>query len=154
MTESYPAALPQSWVEILQSEGYRITQARKAVIDIIATSQYVISPLNAYEKARKIYPKLGLVTVYRTLDKLEELGLIQRVHQPSGCHGFVQAFTGHQHLLICERCGKVEFFSGDEKSINSLIHNVEQHSGYHINEHWLQLFGICEQCRKSEKDGA
>ncbi len=55
---------------------------------------------------------MGLVTVYRTVEKLEELGLVQRVHQPSGCQSFIAAAVGHQHLLICQSCGKVVFFDG------------------------------------------
>jgi len=141
---------PQDWLNLLQDEGYRITKSRKAVIEVIATSHYVISPMDVFEQARQTYPNLGLVTVYRTFDKLTELGLIQRVHQPSGCHGFVPAFTGHQHLLICERCGLVRFFSGDEEGIKPLLDSVEAQSGFHINNHWLQLFGLCKACQQAE----
>ena len=99
-----------------------------------------------FEQAKRRCPGLGLVTVYRTVEKLEELGLIQRVHQPSGCHAFVAASTGHQHLLICEACGRVSFFSGD--TLEGLIDEVGVRSGFHIQEHWLQLFGVCEDCQK------
>ncbi len=64
--------------------------------------------------ARKKYPAIGLVSVYRTLEKLEELHLIQRVHQPSGCQAFISACHGHQHLLLCQNCGQVTFFEGDD----------------------------------------
>lgn len=141
---------PQDWLYLLQDEGYRITKSRKAVIEVVANSHYVISPLDVFEQARQEYPGLGLVTVYRTMDKLTELGLIQRVHQPSGCRGFVPAFTGHQHLLICERCGKVEFFNGDEEGIKPLLASVEAQSGYQIKSHWLQFFGLCKNCQQAE----
>lgn len=97
--------------------------------------------------ARKRYPRLGLVTVYRTIEKLEELGLLQRVHQPSGCQGFVAAFSGHQHLLICHGCGRVEYFQGELEQMTNLMSVVEIQSGYQIQEHWLQLFGTCDRCR-------
>ena len=143
--------IAEGWKTCLIENGYRLTSSRKAVIEIIASSNHVLSPLEVYEKARTLNPKLGLVTVYRTIDKLEELGLLQRVHQPSGCHGFVAGFTGHQHLLICRDCGLVEFFGGDEEKLVPLMADVESRSGYRIENHWLQLFGVCYNCQRLEK---
>jgi Fe2+ or Zn2+ uptake regulation protein len=138
-----------NWLECLQANGYRQTAPRQAVVEIIAASQRVLSPLEVYEIARAGYPKLGLVTVYRTIERLEELGLLQRVHQPSGCQGFIAASSGHQHLLICQGCGLVEFFSSDQEKIESLMTDVAEKSGYSIQEHWLQLFGVCTNCQKT-----
>jgi Fe2+ or Zn2+ uptake regulation protein len=135
------------WLERLQANGYRLTDPRRAVVEIIASSQRVLSPYEVYELARQRYPKIGLVTVYRTVEKLEQLDLIQRVHQPSGCQAFVAAFSGHQHLLICESCGRVEFFSGEGEKMDSLMDAVGQESGYRIRHHWLQLFGRCDWCQ-------
>ncbi|MEW5867903.1 MAG: Fur family transcriptional regulator [Chloroflexota bacterium] len=137
------------WLDCLQSNGYRLTAPRQAVVDIVASSQRVLTPLEVYELARARYPRLGLVTVYRTMEKLEELGLLQRVHQPSGCQGFIAAFTGHQHLLICQACGMVEFFDGSHDKIDAMMEDVAQKSGYHIQDHWLQFFGLCRGCRGS-----
>ena len=97
--------------------------------------------------ARKKYRALGLVTVYRTLEKLEELHLIQRVHQPTGCQAFISACQGHQHLLLCQNCGQIAFFEGDD--VEPLIKSVAKKTGYEIREHWLQLFGLCANCRSN-----
>jgi Fe2+ or Zn2+ uptake regulation protein len=88
---------------------------------------------------------LGLVSVYRTLEKLEELRLVQRVHQPQGCQAFIAAGEGHQHFLLCQRCGRVTFFEGDD--LEKLIGKISNKTGYQIREHWLQLFGLCENCK-------
>jgi Fe2+ or Zn2+ uptake regulation protein len=151
MPKSDKYDIAREWIATLIENGYRITASRKAVIEIIASSNHVLSPLEVYEKARTLNPKLGLVTVYRTIDKLEELGLLQRVHQPSGCHGFVAGFAGHQHLLICRHCGLVEFFGGDEEMLGSLMADVENRSGYRIEDHWLQLFGVCNNCQQESE---
>ena len=134
------------WLERLQTNGYRLTAPRQAVVEIIANSEHVLSPLDVFEKARTYYPKLGLVTVYRTVEKLEELGLIQRVHQPSGCHAFIGGFSGHEHLVICEQCGRAAYFQGDK--IDALMASVESESGFKVHDHWLQMFGVCDRCRK------
>jgi Fur family transcriptional regulator, ferric uptake regulator len=133
------------WLKCLQENGYRLTAPRQTVVEIIASSQHILSPLDVYEKARSSYPKIGLVTVYRTVEKLEELNLIQRVHQPSGCHAFIAGFSGHEHLLICEKCGRAVYFEGDK--IDALMANVENESGFKVHDHWFQLFGVCSDCQ-------
>jgi len=109
------------------------------------------NPFDVYEIAHQRYPRLGLVTVYRTLEKLEELHLIQRVHQPGGCQAFIAAFSGHQHLLICLKCGRVEFFEANESGIEELISQISLNSGYQVEDHWLQLFGVCQKCQSSRE---
>ncbi len=129
----------------LQENGYRLTGARRAVVEIIAASDHALSPVEVYDAARDQYPALGLVTVYRTIEKLEVLGLIQRVHQPKGCQAFITAGKGHQHLLLCSKCGRTVHFDGDE--LDQFIKSVAKKTGYQITEHWLQLFGLCENCK-------
>lgn len=111
----------------------------------VAGAERALTPIEVYDIARQQNPALGLVTVYRTLEKLEELHLIQRVHQPQGCQAFIAASQAHQHLLLCEGCGQVKFFEGDD--LDSLITAIEEKTGYQIREHWLQLFGLCNNCR-------
>jgi Fe2+ or Zn2+ uptake regulation protein len=137
----------EPWLTQLHKNGYRLTDARRAVVEIVEQSPHALTPVEVYDQARKKYRALGLVTVYRTLEKLEALRLIQRVHQPQGCQAFVSAGHGHQHLLLCQNCGRVEFFDGDD--LDALTKSIAQKTGYQINEHWLQLFGLCADCRKN-----
>jgi Fe2+ or Zn2+ uptake regulation protein len=133
------------WLEVLQSSGCRLTGPRYIVAEILAQSARALTPQEVYEQAHQHYPTLGLVSVYRTVEKLEALGLIQRVHQPDKCQAYIAAFSGHEHLLVCSTCGLVEFFKGDD--LAPLVRRVEMESGYLVEEHWLQLFGQCKQCR-------
>lgn len=137
----------RSWLTQLRSNGYRLTNARKAVVDTVARTQSALNPLEVYEQARTSYPGLGLVTVYRTLEKLEELGLIQRVHQPGGCNAYLPHADGHQHLIICKQCGKAEYFEG--KNLEAFFERVAGEHGFTVTEHWLQLFGLCSECSKN-----
>jgi Fur family transcriptional regulator, ferric uptake regulator len=134
------------WLEKLQENGYRLTGSRRTVVETVASSSRALTPMEVFDLARTQHTGLGLVTVYRTLEKLEELGLIQRVHQPQGCQAFISAFTGHQHLILCSACGRVEFFDGD--NLDSFIHGIGKQTGYQVQDHWLQLFGLCEECKK------
>lgn len=138
--------LIETWLEQLQASGYRITEPRRAIVELMATTTHALSPIEVYDNGRRDYPRLGLVTVYRTLERLEELGLVQRVHMPDGCHRYLRASQGHQHLLLCTRCGQVEMFDGDD--LNALTTRVEQTTGYRVEDHWLQLFGLCPRCNR------
>jgi Fur family transcriptional regulator, ferric uptake regulator len=133
------------WLEQLHEHGYRVTAARRAVVETVEKSTRALTPIEVYDLARKRYRALGLVTVYRTLEKLEELRIIQRVHQPMGCQAFISAGSGHQHLLLCQNCGQVTFFEGDD--LDTLTKAIARKTGYQINEHWLQFFGLCANCR-------
>jgi len=133
------------WIKMLQNSGYRNTEARSTIVDVIIETSRALEPLEIFEIGRKKQAKLGLVTVYRTLERLEELGLVQRVHQPGGCNMYLRAAQGHQHLLICTSCGKAEFFQGDDMS--KFISSIADNSGFKISEHWLQLFGQCVNCQ-------
>jgi Fe2+ or Zn2+ uptake regulation protein len=135
----------QTWLEKLQRSGYRLTESRRVVVDVIAGSPRALTPLKVYDIARSSHSGIGLVTVYRTLEKLEELGLIQRVHQPQGCQAFIAAFQGHQHLILCTRCGRVQFFGGD--NLEPLFDTIGGETGYEIHDHWLQVFGLCADCQ-------
>jgi Fe2+ or Zn2+ uptake regulation protein len=137
--------LASEWLDQLQASGYRVTGPRRAIVELMAESQRALGPIDVYDMGRADYPGLGLVTVYRTLEKLEELGLVQRVHLPDGCHRYLRATQGHQHLLLCTVCGLVEYFSGDD--LNPLTGRVASDTGFSVKEHWLQLFGQCPACR-------
>lgn len=135
----------EHWLRSLQSNGYRLTSSRRAVVDVLAAAEHSLTAADLYKVARSHHKRLGLVSVYRTLEKLEELGLVQRVHRPDGCHAYISALDGHQHLLLCESCGRVEVFRGDD--LKEFSRRLEGESGFEIHEHWLQFFGLCSSCR-------
>lgn len=137
--------IAEFWLAQLKENGYRLTEARRAVVDVIQKSNYALTPVQVFDTARKKYAALGLVTVYRTLEKLEELHLIQRVHQPEGCQAFIAAGHGHEHLLLCQNCGQIAFFEGDD--LDALIATISKKTGYQVRDHWLQLFGLCQACK-------
>lgn len=136
----------ETWLEQLQAGGCRITTPRRAIVNTMANSSHALEAIEIFDLSREDHPRLGLVTVYRTLDMLEQLGLVQRVHQPDGCHLYLRAPEGHEHILLCRSCRRTDYFSGDD--LSGLIEETSQNSGYEIEEHWLQLFGLCASCQQ------
>jgi Fe2+ or Zn2+ uptake regulation protein len=139
--------IEKSWFTQLQMNGYRLTKARKAVVETMAKTESALNPLEVFEQAKIICPGLGLVSVYRALEKLEELNMIQRVHQPNGCNYYLPHADGHQHLIICKSCGKAVYFDGKE-NLDDFFGQVGRELGFTVSEHWLQLFGLCADCDK------
>ncbi|KAF0110054.1 MAG: Fur family transcriptional regulator ferric uptake regulator [Chloroflexi bacterium] len=139
--------MPESeqWLELLEEKGCRITEPRRTIVDLMVHSDNALSPIDLFDKARASFPKMGLVTVYRTLEILNQLGLVERVHQKGGCHMYLRAANGHEHIMLCTRCGQAAYFHGDD--LGALIHKINSESGFLIQEHWLQLHGLCKNCQ-------
>ncbi len=138
----------QRWENELSQSGYRITRPRQVILDIIAVSSRPITPMEIFDQARTVMPNIGLVTVYRTVEKLEELKLIDRVHHLGQCQTVFRGTHGHQHLLVCTRCGSSAYFEG-LKAEDQFSEIGKQH-GYQVTGHWLQLSGLCSECQKKE----
>jgi Fe2+ or Zn2+ uptake regulation protein len=134
------------WEQCLASAGCRITSSRRAVMHALMQADGPLSPQEVLEQAQAVHQQLGLVTVYRTLNLLSELHLVHRAHREDGCHGYMLTSPGHRHALICEVCGRAVEFAGED-DINALIERVEVGTGYRVDGHLLQLFGLCPDCQ-------
>ena len=104
------------WENQLSQSGCRITRQRRVILDILAASSRPVTPMEIFDQARAVMPNIGLVTVYRTVEKLEELKLIDRVHHLGQCQTVFRGTYGHQHLLVCTRCGHVSWFLNEAES--------------------------------------
>ncbi len=138
-------------IETLRANGYKITKARYAVIHVLTRNRKKLTAQEILRQGRSEDPKLGIVTVYRTLELLSELGVAKRLHGDSGCHSYALSEPGeHRHYLICKGCGAVMEFDGYEE-MSVLLKKLEEKTGFQITDHWLQAFGYCPQCRSKLK---
>src|SRR6476659_8504804 len=128
----------------LREHRRKLTRPRQAVLEIIAAAEHHLTPAEIHKRARKKYPHLGLVTVYRTLELLTGLGYVQRVHFNNGCHSYVAAAQGHAHHLVCSNCGKAEEFENCD--LEPLIARLQRKTGFQIQIHMLELMGRCPEC--------
>ena len=131
----------------LRQAGYRLTRPRLAVLQVLRENDEGLDPQEVHHKGKAICPSLGLVTVYRTLDLLAELGLVRRVHSEERCHRFASA--GHnRHHLVCQSCHRVIEFPCD--GLEDLIESVRQRTGYTITGHLVELSGLCPTCQTTQ----
>jgi Fur family transcriptional regulator, ferric uptake regulator len=129
----------------LRDGHHKLTKPRRAVLDIISKSERHLTPAEVFEKARAHYPHIGLTTVYRTLDLLVELGAIQRIHLPEGCHSYASAARAHGHHLVCTGCGRAESFA--DCDLDPLMQSLRTRTGFAIDVHMLELMGLCPDCQ-------
>ncbi len=137
----------ENWEYILAEAGHRITAPRQAVMEVLAQSEVPLSPQEILERGQMHHARLGLVTVYRTLELFEQFGMACRVHLAEGCHGYVLRQPGHRHILLCQECGQSVEFPGQD-DLDALVDRVAARTGYRIVDHWLQLFGVCPACQR------
>jgi Fe2+ or Zn2+ uptake regulation protein len=130
----------------LRGRGYRLTRSRHAVVRTLVQSDGWLRPETIHKRAKRLAPKLGLVTVYRTLQLLTELDIVRRVHAHDGCHGYALAEYHHGHHLVCKRCQHVIEFPGTE-DLQPLIDQLENTTGFVIEDHVLELTGLCSECQ-------
>ncbi len=133
----------------LSEQGYKLTRQRKAVVEVVTQAHTRLSAADVFTQAQRACPDLGLTTVYRTLEILEQMGVIRRVHLDDGCEGFAPASAGHGHHLICSRCQEtIEF---EDCNMSSLLKRVSEQTGFTIEQHWLELVGLCPKCQKKNR---
>ena len=133
--------------EKLNHKGLRLTRPRRIVLSILEDANVPLSPQIIHQRSQDADEEIGLVSVYRTLDLLTELGFVRRVHGNGGCQGYVCASPGHTHHLICQKCEKVIEFSGTG-DLEALIRKIEKQTGFKVHGHLLQLHGLCPNCQK------
>ncbi len=135
------------WEARLSASGRRLTAARRAILQVLSESTIPLSPLEICRQGQARYAPLGLATVYRTLSLLEKEALVRRVYQENGACGYLPASPGHRHVILCRSCGRVAEFPGNE-DWEGLAALVQQTTGYRVEDHLLQLVGLCPNCRQ------
>ena len=134
----------------LEEAGYSDTRSRRAVVSAIAETTTEVTPWELLERGRAHHASLGIVTVYRTLEILLRLGLIRKLHSDASCHTYLPATYDHGHAVICSRCQRATEFEGCD--IGGMLAFVERQTGYSVQEHWLELFGLCPACRQEAQN--
>jgi Fur family ferric uptake transcriptional regulator len=142
----------ESIIHRLSEAGYRITQPRRAVIRVLLEDEGHLSPLEVHERARAYCPTVGLVTVYRSLDLLTEMGFARRIHTDDRCHGYTSTSLGHCHHLVCRHCGATVEFEGCD--LSAFLGRVSQETGYTVEDHLLELVGLCSACQELVPTGS
>jgi Fur family ferric uptake transcriptional regulator len=131
----------------LRDASGRSGGARRRVVEVLGQQDCCLSAQEIHDAVRAQGRRVGIASVYRALEGMDELGLVQRVDLGDGVARFEPAHSGgdHHHHLVCDDCGKVEPF--EDASLESAIERVAEGRGYSVAAHDVVLRGACEDCR-------
>ena len=140
-----------SWADLanrsLAGAGHRSGGARAAVVDLLARQDCCLSAQEIFDELRAQDRRVGIASVYRALDLLHALGLIQRLDVGGAAARFEPALQGedHHHHIVCERCGEVTTFEDDalEHALEAIVRRLP----HAVSGHDVTLRGACPDCR-------
>ena len=135
----------------LQQRQHKLTTQRQTVLDVFLNHPGEhLSAEDVYGILRGKPLDIGLATVYRSLELLAELGILQKMEFGDGCSRYELGSASPQehqhHHLICLKCGKVIEFSDD--LLEELEKNVAEKCSFEIIDHQVKFFGYCKECQK------
>lgn len=138
---------PEEALGRLRATGLRHGGARQAVVDHLGKQDCCLSAQEIFDGIRAGGGTVGIASVYRVLDQLADLHLVQRVDIGDGVARFEPAHPDgeHHHHLVCDDCGKVEAFS--DPSLERTLERVAGTRGYEMDAHEVVLHGACGDCR-------
>jgi Fur family transcriptional regulator, ferric uptake regulator len=146
MSSATDTAWAEHALEALQGAGYRRGGARTAVVEALARHDCAVTALELDDELRRDKPGVGRASVYRALEQLEQLGLVQRLEVARGVAGYerVEPSGHHHHHAICRRCGRMVPF--EDSRLEQAIDRVSDRVRFEVTDHDVVLRGLCDHC--------
>ena len=147
-----PVLDSSSTADRLAAAGERVTRQRLLVADALASAGRQVTAQGLYERLRRLDPRIGRATVFRTLEALVAAGVARRLEQDGHVYGYVACRPEHHHHLACDRCGRVEEIG--EGYITPVAERLAAEHGFQIDDARLDFYGLCARCAAEVRPGA
>jgi Fur family ferric uptake transcriptional regulator len=134
-----------TFLDALDRSDYRLTEPRRAVAQLVADQTGYFSAADLLREARTTRVRVGRATIFRTLDILVDIDRVERIDLPSGEHAYVACDPAHHHHVICSRCGRS--LDIDDAGLRKVVGQIARRTGFRIDDHRLELFGLCPDCQ-------
>jgi Fur family ferric uptake transcriptional regulator len=133
-------------LQTLQEAGFRAGGARRAVVELLGEQDCALSALEIEQKLSSRDHAVGRASVYRALEQLEGLHLVQRLEMGTGTASYERSSPSgeHHHHLVCERCGAVIPF--EDAQLERAIARVSRSASFDVSDHDVTLHGRCQRC--------
>lgn len=142
--------------EQLHSASYKLTPQREVTVRVLLENEEDhLSAEDVYFLVKEKYPEIGLATVYRTLELLTELKIVDKINFGDGVSRYdlrKEGATHFHHHLVCIECGSVDEIQED--LLEDVEEIVERNWNFKIKDHRLTFHGICHRCYKEESQDA
>ena len=131
--------------ETLRAKGYRITPQRQLVLDAVTELGHA-TPEEAYGWVKERSSAVNISTIYRTLELLEELGLVNHTHLSHGSPTYHAAGEDQHVHLVCRGCGSIS--EVDPTVMLPVTDRLLAERGFRVDVGHVSLFGVCEDCKE------
>ena len=134
--------------------GLRMTASRDAILNVLSTMKEHVSAEDVYLAAHKLNSRIGLTTVYRTLELLCQMGMVYKTEFGDGRSRYelseIAGGREHHHHIVCTKCGKIinydDFSEKEVQVVCDLQKELEKKYKVKIRNHSVQYYGECEKC--------
>lgn len=140
--------MTQAWSEQLRARGYRVTPQRQLVLAAVTKLEHA-TPEEIWADVQRTASGVNISTIYRTLELLEQLGLITHTHLGHGAPRYHLAAEEEHVHLVCSECGTVTQVSPD--AVSALVSSLTQEHDFETDVGHLTVFGRCADCRRAQK---
>ncbi len=128
----------------LRAAGQRPTPQRLLILEAMGTTTGHLTADEIYQRVQERYPNINLSTVYRTLDALQDLGIVMETNLGEGRREFELCEHGQHHHLVCKECGAVEVI--DDDAFAPVRAYSLQRYGFQADVEHVAIFGLCRAC--------
>lgn len=135
----------QPLVAALDRAGYRLTEPRRAVAELIVQRDGHFTAADLIDEARDRRLGIGRATIFRALDLFADLNVLERLDLPTGEHAYVPCEPAHHHHVVCSRCGRTT--EAQDHGLQGVVDDIARRTGFAIESHRLELYGVCPACR-------
>lgn len=136
-------------IEKLKTADIRITPQRYAILEYLIESHTHPTADDIYKELESRFPNMSVATVYNNLRLFTEIGFVVEMAYGDSSSRFDFATEKHYHA-ICEKCKKV--VDVNYPGLGDVEAATEKLTGFKINDHRLEMYGICPECQKLEED--
>jgi Fur family ferric uptake transcriptional regulator len=136
--------VPEDWEQRLRAQGFRITPQRQLVLEAVENLRHG-TPEEILVEVQRTASGVNLSTIYRTLEVLEEVGLVTHAHIGHGPPTYHSVDDDVHIHLVCDRCGKVE--SVPASSATALVESLEADFGFRTDVSHVSMHGMCSGCK-------
>jgi Fur family ferric uptake transcriptional regulator len=134
----------------LRQAGYRLTPQREAVIAVLGETREHLTAPEILRRAQRHIPHLNKSAVYRALDVLTHLSLVNPIDLGQGEVQYELNYSPHHHHLVCQHCGKIA--DVDESVFGALEKTLRAEYGFAPFLFHFAIFGLCRDCQRKVKD--
>ncbi len=130
---------------IFQDRKLRRSHPRILVYQELSDAGAPLSPQQLYRDLLKKERKVGLTSIYRSLDVFESLGMVFKIRNGSSVKYKLCETKDHHHHIVCKACGNVMELNFCD--ISDLSRKVSDSTGYLVTDHQLDFYGLCKDCK-------